>query len=82
MVFDNIELLKRSLMVRGGVSILPRKNIEAEVTRGDLCIATIEDEKSWTRPVAVLRKRGQAASPAEEKFLDILRRDPMEKEGI
>ncbi len=76
-MFDNIELLKRSLMVRGGVSILPRKNVEAEVTRGDLCVATIEDEKSWTRPVAVLRKRGQAASPAGEKFLGILRGDPV-----
>ncbi|MBT3278654.1 MAG: LysR family transcriptional regulator [Phycisphaerales bacterium] len=78
-VFDNIELLKRSLMVRGGVSILPRKNVEAEAERGDLWIATLEDDKPWTRPVAVLRKRGQAASPAEQKFLDILRSDPEEK---
>ena len=63
------------------MSILPLKNIEAEVTRGDLCVATIESEKPWTRPVAVLRKRGQVASPAVEKFLDILRSDPMGKQG-
>lgn len=72
MEFDNIELLKRALMVRDAVSILPRKNVEEEVARGDLAVATIEDSQDWTRPVGILRRKGRQPSPAEKMFLEIL----------
>ncbi len=72
MEFDNIELLKRAIMVGSGVSILPRENVETEVSRGDLVCARFKDHAFWARPIGVLRRRGRPPSPAEQMFLDIL----------
>lgn len=73
MEFDNIELLKRSIMVGAGVSILPRENVETEAARGDLARVRFRDPAYWTRPIGVLRRRGRQASPAEKMFVDILK---------
>lgn len=70
--FDNIELLKRAIMVGSGVSILPRGNVEVEASRGDLAMVPFKDAKTWVRPVGILRRRGRQPSPAEQKFLSIL----------
>ncbi len=72
MEFDNIELLKRSIMVRNSLSILPRQNVQEEIDRGDLTIASIEGSNSWTRPVGIIRRQGKQPSLAEQMFLDIL----------
>ncbi|MFP4139694.1 MAG: LysR family transcriptional regulator [Planctomycetota bacterium] len=72
MEFDNIELLKRALEVGSGVGILPVGNIQREADRGDLAFARIDGDE-WRRPIAILRRRGKAASPAERMFLSVLR---------
>lgn len=71
--FDNIELLKRAIMVGGGVSILPRENVKVEASRGDLAYVRFKEPSFWTRPIGVLRRRGRQPSPAEQKFIGILK---------
>jgi DNA-binding transcriptional LysR family regulator len=72
MEFDNIELLKRALEVGSGIGILPVGNIEREAARGDLAFARFKSDE-WRRPIAILRRRGKAPSPAERMFLSVLR---------
>jgi DNA-binding transcriptional LysR family regulator len=70
--FDNIELLKRAIMVGRGLSILPKDNVVGEASRGDLAVVPLKDGGKWVRPVGVLRRRGRQASPAEQQFLSLL----------
>ncbi len=77
MEFDNIELLKRALEVGSGVGILPVGNIEREADRGDLAFARLDGDQ-WRRPIAILRRRGKAAGPAERMFLSVLREGQQE----
>ncbi|MCK5114605.1 MAG: LysR family transcriptional regulator [Phycisphaerae bacterium] len=72
MEFDNIELLKRAIMVGDGLSILPLDNIVQETQRGDLCFMKFSDPKNWVRPVGACRRRGRQPSPAEKMFLELL----------
>ena len=76
MEFDNIELLKRAIMVGSGVSILPRNAVEREASYKDLAIARFDGGGNWTRPVAIVRRRGKEPSPAERMFLGLLRTPP------
>jgi DNA-binding transcriptional LysR family regulator len=76
MEFDNIELLKRAIMVGSGVSILPREAVDREAGYKDLAIAALQGDGKWTRPVGVVRRRGKEPSPAERMFLGLLRTSP------
>ena len=70
---DNIELVKRAISVGAGIGILPKDNVEREVRYGDLAYARFRKPDRWSRPVAILRRRGKAPGPAERTFLAILR---------
>ena len=72
MEFDNIELLKRAIMVGDYVSILPKPNIQQEIERGDLLYAEFSEPSKWKRPVGIVRRKGRQPSPAEQMFLDML----------
>ncbi len=74
MEFDNVELLKRAVEVGGSLAILPPGNVEREVEYGDLCFARFRDSRPWTRKLGILRRRGKMPSPAESKFLALLRK--------
>jgi DNA-binding transcriptional LysR family regulator len=76
MKFDNVELLKRAIEVNSGVSILPREVVEKEVSHGELAYVRFRRPSKWVRPVAILRRRGKAPSPAERIFLALLRSRP------
>ena len=74
MEFDNIELLKRAIMVGAGVSILPRDNVEKEAAYKDLAYTRFTDGSGQiSRPVGIVRRRGKAPTPAERMFLGLLR---------
>ena len=81
MEFDNIELIKRAIETEAGVGILPAGNVEREVQYGDLRVARFRDSKPWFRPIGVLRHRGKVPSPAERKFLGLLRERPLSKQA-
>jgi DNA-binding transcriptional LysR family regulator len=74
MEFDNVELLKRAVMVGAGVSILPRGNVEKEAAYGDLAFVRVGGlSDQMVRPVAIIRRRGKSPGPAERTFLGLLR---------
>lgn len=70
--FDNIELLKRAIMIGSGVSILPKANIQHESQHDDLAYVRFKNPSIWNRPLGILRRRGRQPSPAEKMFLEIL----------
>lgn len=74
--FDNIELLKRSIEVGSGISILPKDNILHDAQRGDLGYAGFSGPRRWMRPLGIVRRRGKAPTPAERMFLALLRTKP------
>lgn len=72
MEFDNIETLKRAVEVNRGVSILPRNCVRDEVEDGELHAADIRDGGNWVRQLAIIRRRGEHPSFAQEQFLKVL----------
>ncbi|MBI5724244.1 MAG: LysR family transcriptional regulator [Planctomycetes bacterium] len=71
--FDNIELVKRAVEIRAGLSILPLENVKHEASLGDILYRRIESPRKWLRPLGIVRRRGTAPGPAERMFLSILR---------
>ncbi|MHC4293988.1 MAG: LysR family transcriptional regulator [Planctomycetota bacterium] len=77
MEFDNVELLKRAIMVGCGTSILPKGNVEMEAKFKSLSCSRFDGpSKRWERPVGIVRRRGRAPGPAERMFLGLLRTKP------
>jgi len=71
MEFDNIETIKRAVEIGLGVAIVPRKSVEIEAERGSL--KTVEfEEGTFTRPLAIIYKRGRELAPAVRKFIEVL----------
>ena len=73
MEFDNNETLKRAVEIGAGISILPQSVVEREVAARTLTFARFRNPRQWVRPLGVLRPRGKAPTPAESKFLGLLR---------
>ncbi len=76
MEFDNIELLKRSVEINSGISILPKENVQHEVANGRMSAASFSSEKKWVRELGIIRNRTKAPSPAEKLFVRMLRTKP------
>ncbi len=70
MELDNVETLKRAVEIGIGVSILPRASVRTEVAAGTLCEVEIADG-TFTRPIAILLRRGRTLSKATEAVLDV-----------
>ncbi|MFI5353841.1 MAG: LysR family transcriptional regulator [Candidatus Binatales bacterium] len=71
MELDNIETIKRAVEIGIGVAIVPQLTVEVETGRGSLKILDFQ-EGTFTRPLAIVYKRGRELSPAVKKFLDVL----------
>ncbi len=71
MEFDNIETIKRAVEIGQGLAIVPRSTVEQETARGSLKMLEFA-EGPFTRPLAIIYKRGRELSPAVRKFIDIL----------
>jgi DNA-binding transcriptional LysR family regulator len=76
MELDNVETLKRAVEVGLGVSILPQASVETEVRAGTLSQVSIADG-TFTRPLALLVKRGRTPTRAAAALLDVLGRPPI-----
>jgi DNA-binding transcriptional LysR family regulator len=70
MEFDNIETIKQSVEADLGVTILPRAAVENEVRIGTL--RAVGFTKSFTRPIAVIHRKGKVFSTAALRFLEML----------
>lgn len=71
MEFDNIETIKRAVEIGLGVAIVPRPTVEHETVRGSLKMLEFH-EGPFTRPLAIISKRGRELSLAVRKFVEVL----------
>lgn len=74
MEFDNIETVKRAVEIDHGVAIVPLATVQQESQQSSLAILNFRD-KDFTRPLAILHRKGRVLTPAMRKFIDILGMD-------
>ena len=71
MEFDNIETVKRAVEIDHGVAIVPHATVVQEVKQGTLCAIRFKG-KEFTRPLAILHRKGRVLTPAMKKFIEVL----------
>ena len=74
MEFDNIETVKRAVEIDHGIAIVPQATVQQEVKQGTL-IAVHFKGKDFTRPLAILHRKGRVLTPAMKKFIETLSSD-------
>jgi DNA-binding transcriptional LysR family regulator len=74
MEFDNIETVKRAVEIDHGVAIVPQATVQRESQQGSLRVLPFK-EKNFTRPLAILHRKGRVLTPAMRKFIDTLGMD-------
>jgi DNA-binding transcriptional LysR family regulator len=75
MEFDNIETIKQAIMIRAGVSLLPRHTVDNE-TRARTLAAVPFGIPELVRSVGLIHRRQKPLSPAVSRFIDLLREPP------
>jgi len=80
MEFDNIETIKRAVEIGQGIAIVPRSTVEIETARGSLRMLEFS-EGPFTRPLAIIYKRGRELSPAVRKFVEVLTTSKVQMPG-
>ena len=74
MEFDNIETVKRAVEIDAGVAIVPQATVLQEVRQGTLSAIHFKG-KEFTRPLAILHRKGRVLTPAMKKFIETLGMD-------
>ncbi|AQQ71123.1 HTH-type transcriptional activator CmpR [Limihaloglobus sulfuriphilus] len=69
--FTNVEMLKRSIEIDAGVSILPEITVDKEVHTGTLKAIPINSD-AFLRPSGIVVKRGKKLSKSAAAFLQLL----------
>jgi DNA-binding transcriptional LysR family regulator len=77
MEFDNIETVKRAVEIDHGIAIVPQATVVQEVRQGTLVTISFKG-KEFTRPLAILHRKGRVLTPAMKKFIDTLNIEPIE----
>ncbi|HUJ44007.1 MAG TPA: LysR substrate-binding domain-containing protein [Opitutaceae bacterium] len=81
MEFDNIETVKRAVEIDAGVAIVPQATVTQEVKQGTLAAVHFKG-KEFTRPLAILHRKGRVLTPAMKKFIETLGTDLSEGQRI
>src|SRR5882724_3846521 len=71
MEFDNIETVKRAVEIDHGIAIVPQATVLQEVKQGTLTAISFKG-KEFTRPLAILHRKGRVLTPAMKKFIETL----------
>jgi len=71
MEFDNIETVKRAVEIDHGIAIVPQATVQQETRVGSLAMLTLKG-KEFTRPLAILHRKGRVLTPAMKKFIETL----------
>jgi DNA-binding transcriptional LysR family regulator len=71
MEFDNIETVKRAVEIDHGIAIVPQATVVQEAKMGTLTVLHFKG-REFTRPLAILYRKGRVLTPAMKKFMDIL----------
>ena len=74
MEFDNIETVKRAVEIDHGVAIVPQATVLQEIKQGTLAAVHFKG-KDYTRPLAILHRKGRVLTPAMKKFIEVLSLD-------
>ncbi|MCH6255256.1 LysR family transcriptional regulator [Puniceicoccaceae bacterium K14] len=71
MEFDNIETVKRAVEIDAGIAIVPQATVTQELKQGSLISVSL-DNNAYTRPLAILHRKGRVLTPAMKKFMKVL----------
>ena len=71
MEFDNIETVKRAVEIDHGIAIVPQATVLQEGKQGALAVIPFKG-KEFTRPLAILHRKGRVLTPAMKKFVETL----------
>jgi DNA-binding transcriptional LysR family regulator len=74
MEFDNIETVKRAVEIDHGIAIVPQATVVQEAKQGTLAVLHFKG-REFTRPLAILYRKGRVLTPAMKKFIEILAMD-------
>src|SRR4051812_18045455 len=69
MEFDNIETVKRAVEIDHGIAIVPQATVLQEAKQGTLSVVPFKG-KEFTRPLAILHRKGRVLTPAMRKFVE------------
>ena len=72
--FDNIETVKRAVEIDHGIAIVPHATVQQEEKIGSLAVVPFRG-KEFSRPLAILHRKGRVLTPAMKKFIEILSMD-------
>ncbi len=71
MEFDNIETVKRAVEIDHGIAIVPQATVVQEARQGTLVVLRFKGGE-FTRPLAILHRKGRVLTPAMKKFIETL----------
>lgn len=75
MEFDNIETVKRAVEINAGLAIVPAATVSQEVKQGLLVTIPFEGIE-FSRPLALIHRKGRVLTPAMKKFIACLTGQP------
>jgi DNA-binding transcriptional LysR family regulator len=75
--FDNIETVKRGVLIENAISIVPSESVRSEVKSGSLAQIAINGKFVW-RPLGIVRRRTKAITPAMREMIRILKQKDTE----
>lgn len=75
MHFDNIQTIKEAVMLGSGVSLVPRRILQAELTQHRISAVPLA-EPGLYRPLGIIHRRRKKFHRAAQAFLDMLRESP------
>ena len=70
--FDNIETVKRGVLIENAISIVPSDSVRSEVESGTLASIPISGNFVY-RPLGIVRRRTKAVTPAMREMISILK---------
>src|SRR5688500_1971626 len=71
MEFDNIETVKRAVEIDHGIAIVPQATVSQEQKQGTLAVLPFKG-RDFTRPLAILHRKGRVLTPAMRKCIETL----------
>jgi DNA-binding transcriptional LysR family regulator len=80
MEFDNIETVKRAVEIDHGIAIVPQATVVQESAQGTLAVLRLKGGE-FTRPLAILHRKGRVLTPAMKKFIETLGLDLPDARG-
>jgi LysR family transcriptional regulator, transcriptional activator of the cysJI operon len=75
MHFDNLQMIKEAVMHKVGVSIMPVRVLQTELTQGRLAAIPITNTPLF-RPLGIIHRKKKRFNRAAQAFLDMLQQNP------